>query len=41
MQIAFTVLITVQFFIILLHDLVEISGWSHTSQMALMGKRKL
>ena len=39
---AFTLLISLQFLIILLHDLVEIPGWSHTSQMqAVLGKRKL
>jgi hypothetical protein len=38
----FTFLITLQFVIILLHDLVEIPGWSHTSQMqAVLGKGKL
>jgi hypothetical protein len=42
MQIAFTILISLQFLIILLHDLVEIPGWSHTSQMqAVLGKHKL
>ena len=39
---AFTLLISLQFLIILLHDLVEVPGWSHTSQMqAVLGKRKL
>lgn len=42
MQAAFTALISVQFLIILLHDLVEVPGWSHTSQLrAVLGKRKL
>jgi hypothetical protein len=42
MQAAFTALISVQFLIILLHDLVEVPGWSHSSQMrAVLGKRKL
>jgi hypothetical protein len=42
MQAAFTVLISLQFLIILLHDLVEVPGWSHTCQMqAVLGKRKL
>lgn len=42
MQTAFTVLICAQFLIILLHDLVEIPGWSHTSQMqAVLGRGKL
>ena len=42
MQTAFTLFLCVQFLIILLHDLVEIPGWSHTSQMqAVLGKQKL
>src|SRR5580658_5284379 len=42
MQAAFTILISLQFLIILLHDLVEIPGWSHTSQIqAVLGKHKL
>jgi hypothetical protein len=42
MQTAFTILISLQFLIILLHDLVEIPGWSHTSQLqAALGKQKL
>jgi hypothetical protein len=42
MQTAFTLLISIQFLIILLHDLVEIPGWSHTSQIqAVLGRRKL
>jgi hypothetical protein len=42
MQAWFLVLISLQFLIILLHDLVEVPGWSHTSQMqAVLGKRKL
>jgi hypothetical protein len=41
-QTAFTILISLQFLIILLHDLVEIPGWSHTGQMqAVLGKHKL
>ena len=42
MIILFTLLITLQFLIILLHDLVEVPGWSHTSQMqSVLGARKL
>src|SRR5450755_909972 len=42
MQAAFTALISLQFLIILLHDLVEVPGWSHTSQLqAVHGKRRL
>jgi hypothetical protein len=39
---AFTLLISVQFLITLLHDLVEVPGWTHTSQVqAVLGKGKL
>lgn len=42
MQATFATLLSFQFLIILLHDLVEIPGWSHTRQMqAVLGKRKL
>lgn len=42
MQTAFTILITIQFVVILLHDLVEIPGWTHSSQLqSVLGKRKL
>jgi len=42
MQTAFALLISLQFLIVLSHDLVEIPGWTHTSQMqAVLGKRKL
>ena len=42
MQEAFLFLISLQFLVILLHDLVEVPGWSHTSQMqAVIGRRKL
>ena len=42
MRLAFTLLISLQFLIILLHDLVEVRGWSHSSQMAaVLGKPKL
>ena len=42
MQAAFATLISLQFLIILLHDLVEIPGWSHTRQMqVVLGKQKL
>ena len=42
MQAAFTVLITLQFLIILLHDLVTVPGWSHPEQLqAVIGRRKV
>jgi hypothetical protein len=42
MQTTFAVLISLQFLIVALHDLVEVPGWLHTSQMqAVLGKRKL
>lgn len=42
MRLAFTLLISLQFLIILSHDLVEVRGWSHSSQMAAaLGKPKL
>jgi Na+/melibiose symporter-like transporter len=38
----FTFLIALQFLVILCHDLVEIPGWAHTSQMrAVLGRLKL
>ena len=38
----FTLLITLQFVIIASHDLIDISGWVHGSQVqALMGRRKV
>ena len=42
MQALFTGLITLQFLIILLHDLVEIPGWPHPNQVrAVLGGHKL
>ena len=42
MQTTFTLLISLQFLIILLHDPVEVRGWSHTGQMqAVLGTRTL
>lgn len=42
MVILFTCLITLQFAIIVSHDLVDIPGWVHGSQVqALMGRRKV
>jgi hypothetical protein len=42
MQVTFTVLIALQFLVIATHDLVEIPGLAHTSQMrAVLGRRKL
>ncbi len=41
-QILFTFLITLQFAVIVLHDLVDIPGWTHGSQVqAIIGRRKL
>lgn len=38
----FTVLITLQFIVIALHDFVDIPGWTHGSQVkAVLGSRKL
>jgi hypothetical protein len=42
MLIAFTCLIVVQFAIIVSHDLIDIPGWVHGSQVqALLGRRKV
>jgi hypothetical protein len=42
MQTLFTILITVQFLVVVLHDLVHIPGWSHTRQVrAALGPYKL
>jgi hypothetical protein len=42
MLILFTCLITLQFAIIVSHDLIDIPGWVHGSQVqALIGKRKV
>lgn len=39
---AFACLITLQFVLVTFHDLVDIPGWSHGSQVqALLGRRKL
>lgn len=39
---AFTCLIALQFLIILLHDLIDIPGWVHGSQVqAILGRRKV
>lgn len=39
---AFTILIILQFLVVVAHDLVEIPGWTNTRQMqAVVGKRKL
>jgi len=38
----FTCLIALQFLVILCHDLIEVPGWTHTSQMrSALGRRKL
>jgi hypothetical protein len=42
MQATFALLISLQFLIVAIHDLVDVPGWSHTSQMqAAIGRRKL
>jgi hypothetical protein len=42
MYVAFTILIAVQFLVVATHDLVEIPGLTHSSQMrAVLGRRKL
>jgi hypothetical protein len=42
MQTLFTVLITLQFVVVAIHDLVDIPGWTHGAQVqALLGRRKL
>jgi len=41
-QTVFSVLITLQFFVVASHDLVNISGWAHGAQVqAVVGRRKL
>ena len=41
-QILFTCLITVQFVVVAFHDLVDIPGWTHGSQVqSIIGRRKL
>jgi hypothetical protein len=41
-QTLFTCLITLQFLVVAAHDLVDIPGWTHGSQVrALVGQRKL
>jgi hypothetical protein len=41
-QTLFTWLITVQFVVVAVHDLVDIPGWTHGSQVqALVGRRKM
>ncbi len=41
-QTLFTYLITVQFVVVALHDLVEVPGWTNSSQVrAVVGRRKL
>ena len=42
MRILFTVLITLQFLVVVLHDLVHVAGWTHGRQVrAVIGGRKL
>jgi hypothetical protein len=42
LQLVFTLLITTQFLVIASHDLVDIPGWTHGSQVkALLGARKV
>src|SRR5580692_8303970 len=42
MQTLFTVLITIEFLIAALHDLIHIPGWAHGRQVkAALGKRKM
>jgi hypothetical protein len=42
MQTLFTCLITLQFVVVVLHDLVEIPGWTHSAQVkAAIGRNKL
>ena len=41
-QIVFTCLITLQFIVVVSHDLVDIPGWTHGSQVrSIIGRRKL
>jgi hypothetical protein len=42
MQTAFTYLITLQLLVVALHDLVDIPGWTHGSQVqSVIGRRKV
>jgi hypothetical protein len=42
MQTAFTYLITLQLLVVTLHDLVDIPGWTHGSQVqSVIGRRKV
>ncbi len=42
MQALFACLITLQFIVVALHDLVEIPGWTHSAQVAsIIGRHKL
>jgi hypothetical protein len=42
MQAVFTFLITLQFVVVVAHDLVDIPGWTHGKQVqAVVGRRKL
>ena len=42
LETAFTCLITLQFIVVTLHDLVDVPGWTHTRQVqAAIGRRKL
>jgi hypothetical protein len=42
LEMLFNCLITLQFVVVILHDLVDIPGWTHGSQVqALIGRRKL
>ena len=42
MQTLFTVLITLQFLVVVSHDLVDIPGWTHGSQVkSVIGRRKV
>ena len=42
MQTLFTGLITMQFIVVAMHDLVDIPGWTHGSQVqSIVGRRKL
>jgi hypothetical protein len=41
-QAVFAVLIALQFVLVVFHDLVDIPGWTHGSQVqAIVGRRKL
>jgi hypothetical protein len=42
MQMVFTCLISLQFLVVALHDLVDVPGWTHGGQVqAVVGRRKL